>query len=245
MKNICFLSCQSLVGFIGDDHLATAYLEKSGEYKVTTIAWDAEADWSAFDLVLIRTTWDYIKRPVEFLAKLKIIASQARLLNTPEIVEWNYHKGYLKELEASGVAIVPTEMFSYPGKISVPQEWNYPRLIVKPAISASAFKTMIVTPEDLTQDSFLTELYPGDWMLQPFLEEIKQGEVSLHFFHKQFSHGIIKVPKPGDFRVQEEHGGSILPFEPDQALLKLSSELLQLVPHDLMYARVDLVNWQG
>jgi hypothetical protein len=36
------------------------------------------------------------------------------------------------------------------------------------------------------------------------------------YFNRRFSHGLLKVPKAGEFRVQEEFGGSVLPHEPDQ-----------------------------
>lgn len=245
MKNICFLSCQSLEGHVTDDTLAVAELEKHGTYKVTTIPWDDEADWAAFDLVITRTTWDYHKRPAEFVAKLKYISTQTTLMNSVGVVEWNFHKGYLKELESKGVKIVPTQMFKYPGKIEIPASWNYQRLIVKPAISANAYKTIIVERGDLNSEAVLSQLHDGDWMLQPFMEEIKQGEVSLHFFNKEFSHGILKVPKGGDFRVQEEHGGHISSFAPDAKLLKESTDLVKKVPFDLLFARVDVVFWQG
>lgn len=245
MKNICFLSCQSLEGHIVDDDLAITELEKGDSYKVTTIPWDNEANWGAYDLVIIRTTWDYHKRPAEFLAKLKLISAQTRLMNSAEVVAWNFHKGYLKELESKGVRIVPTQMFKFPGKIELPSDWDYQQLIVKPAISANAYKTIIVPRNELNHESVLSQLEAGDWLLQPFMEEIKQGEVSLHFFNKVFSHGILKVPKGGDFRVQEEHGGRITSFAPDAQLLKEATALINKIPFDLLFARVDLVNWQG
>ena len=245
MKKICFLTCHSLEGHIIDDTLAIAELEKDGAYSVTSIPWDDEADWKAFDLVIIRTTWDYHKRPAEFVAKLKFISSVARLLNSVDVVEWNFHKGYLKELEAKGVAIVPTEMFKLPGEIVVPESWDYQKFIVKPAISANAYKTIIVKREDLNSEAVISQLHEGDWMLQPFMEEIIQGEVSLHFFNKIFSHGILKVPKPGDFRVQEEWGGHISPFVPDLQLLTDATALVEKIPFDLLFARVDVVNWRG
>ena len=245
MKRICFLSCQSLEGHIIDDTLAQAELENTGDYHITWIPWDDEADWTSFDLVIVRTTWDYHTRPKEFLAKLKLIASQAKLMNAAEVIEWNFHKGYLKELESKGVRIVPTQLFQFPGQVTLPQDWSESRFIIKPAISANAYKTMVVTRKEVEEGSFAPELYPGDWILQPFMGEITQGEVSLHFFNKTFSHGITKIPKTGDFRVQEEHGGSIRPFFPTPALLEESLELLEKIPFDLLYARVDVVFWRG
>lgn len=245
MKKLCLLSCQSLDGYIVDDELLVKELELNGEYSVSTIPWDNEADWSTFDLVIIRTTWDYAQRSEEFLKKLSFIAAQTRLCNSPEVVKWNIHKGYLSELALKGAKLVPTHMFKFPGPILVPSDWKHEKLIIKPAISAGSFKTMIVTREDLETDKLKSELFAGDWMLQPFLEEIKKGEVSLHFFDKTFSHGIIKIPKEGDFRVQEEFGGNIRPFSPDDSLLKQAQELVNLIPFELLYARVDMLLYQG
>ena len=245
MKKICFLSCQSLEGHAPDEDLAIDELHQSGKYQVSTIPWDNEADWASFDLVIVRTTWDYHKRPVEFVKKLRSIATQTKLMNSAEVVEWNFHKKYLMELEASGVKIVPTKMFVLPGKITVPEHWKCERFIVKPAISATAYKTFICTKQDLNDSGFLSQLHPGDWILQPFLEIIKKGEISLHFFNKKYSHAIIKIPKAGDFRVQEEHGGDIQPFTPSGELLTQSAELVRKVPFDLLYARVDVVPFEG
>jgi glutathione synthase/RimK-type ligase-like ATP-grasp enzyme len=244
MKQILFLSCQKLEGFISDESLAVKELESHG-YQVSTLPWDMEADWKTFDLVIIRTTWDYTQRPIEFLEKMKLIASQTKLMNSYEVVQWNYHKGYLAGMEKQGTKIVPTVFFSYPGSFTLPTEWNFPKYILKPCISASAYKTMIVTREELHAGTYAQELFAGDWMLQPFLEDIKQGEISLHYFNKNFSHAILKIPKPGDFRVQEEHGGDIQSFSPTAALLEEAQRLINNVPFDLLYARVDLVPHQG
>ena len=244
-KNICFLSCRDVDNLIVDDHLAIKQMEELGEYKVSTIAWDDEADWSSFDLVVIRTTWDYVPRHAEFLKKLEKIASLTKLLNTPEVVKWNHHKGYLKELEAKGVAIVPTVMFKYPGEISIPSGWKYSKFIVKPAISATAFKTIIVSRAEVETLAFKDMMTEGDWLLQPFLEEITVGEISLCFFNKRFSHACIKIPKAGDFRVQEEHGGDIQQFSPDAELLELGQDLMDKIPFELLYGRVDLARFDG
>jgi glutathione synthase/RimK-type ligase-like ATP-grasp enzyme len=244
-KNICFLSCRDVDNLIVDDHLAIKEMQVQGEYKVSTIAWDDEADWASFDLVVIRTTWDYVPRHAEFLKKLERIAGLTKLLNSPEVVRWNHHKGYLKELEAKGVAIVPTVMFKYPGVISIPSDWKYSKFIIKPAISATAFKTIIVSRAEVETLAFKEMMTEGDWLLQPFLEEITVGEVSLCFFNRQFSHACIKIPKAGDFRVQEEHGGDIQQFTPDAELLELGQDLMDKIPFELLYGRVDLARFEG
>jgi glutathione synthase/RimK-type ligase-like ATP-grasp enzyme len=166
-------------------------------------------------------------------------------MNPAPIVEWNFHKGYLKDLEKKGVAIVPTVFFKETDSISLPGNWNYQRFIIKPAISANAYKTVIISQDELLSGAYKNHLAPGDWLLQPFMEEIKQGEVSLHFFNKTFSHGITKTPKAGDFRVQEEHGGLIQNYTPSAELLATAQNVLTQIPSKLLYARVDLVFWQG
>lgn len=244
MKKIVFLSCQSLAGFITDETFAVEELKARG-FEVSLIPWDADVDWGQFDLALIRTTWDYTTRVSEFLEKLEKISLKTTLLNSLEVVRWNYHKRYLGELEKKGVRIVPTHFFSYPGKVELPSDWKYKRYIIKPCVSASAYKTMIVNAEDLAQKKFEKDLFAGDWMLQPFLEEITQGEISLHYFAGKFSHGILKIPKQGDFRVQEEHGGDIQSFTPEAKLLTLANYVIEQAPYPLLYARVDLVPVRG
>lgn len=244
-KKICFLSCQAFAGKVADDQIAIDLLEKNGDYKVTSLPWDDEANWSEFDLVIIRTTWDYVQRPKQFIEKLALISSQTKLVNSLDVVKWNHHKGYLKELESKGINIVPTHMFKFPGEIQIPTNWNYQRFIVKPAISATAYKTMIVTRAEIESFSFKAEMIEGDWLLQPFLEDITHGEVSLYFFNNEFSHSIIKKPKSGDFRVQEEWGGDIQPYTPNESLLTQSQNLVDKIPHKLFYARVDVALWQG
>lgn len=244
-KKICFLTCQDQTGYVIDDKLAISEMEKSGEYQVESVAWDLEADWKKYDLVIIRTTWDYVQRAKEFVQKLKVIAGLTRLVNSPEVVDWNVHKGYLKELEAKGITIVPTEMVTYPAPFTPPAHWSTDKFIIKPAVSATAYKTMIVNRSELNSEKVKSELFAGDWLLQPFLEEIDQGEISLHYFNKKFSHAIVKTPKPGDFRVQEEHGGDVQPIQPDQELLKLGQKIVEATPFELLYARVDLVKVKG
>lgn len=78
-------------------------------------------------------------------------------------------------------------------------------------------------------------------MCQPFLPQISEGEISLIYFNKQFSHALLKVPKAGEFRVQEEFGGAIIPMKPDEKLLATGNKIIAAVSDDLLYARVDLV----
>ena len=245
MKKICFLTCKDLHGYVVDDQLAIDYIQSNHDYQVTSVPWDEDYEWKNFNLILIRTTWDYVQRIGEFLPKLEYIATQTKLLNSVEVVKWNYHKRYLKDLEKRGVKIVPTHVFQFPSLITPPPEWECDKFILKPAVSATAYKTIIVKRKDLNNPEVTSILYPGDWLLQPFMDNINQGEISLCFYNKTFSHSVLKVPKSGDFRVQEEHGGDIKSYTPDESLLNIGQKIVSAIPFDHLYARVDLVKYKN
>lgn len=79
-------------------------------------------------------------------------------------------------------------------------------------------------------------------LAQPFVKSVTtSGEISLIFFAGEYSHSVLKTPKPGDFRVQEEHGGQIQSFEPDREIIEFAIRTLRSVPGDTLYARVDVV----
>ena len=70
---------------------------------------------------------------------------------------------------------------------------------------------------------------------------IEEGEFSLFYFNRTYSHTILKTPESGDFRVQEEHGGRIISVTPEQKALQCAMEVLETLNVSLLYARIDLV----
>lgn len=236
---IFFLSCDELAGFVVDDDLLVKELEADG-HEVKTFSWREDVDWSSYDCGIIRTTWDYMKYPEEFYQKLEMISKQTKLLNPLSTIKWNIYKSYLKNFQDQGVRIVPTVFFSHKEGLKIPESWPE-KVVVKPVVSAGAYKTMVLSKEEATS-LHLTE---GDWMCQPFLPQIKDGEYSLIYFNKKFSHALVKVPKAGDFRVQEEFGGDIIPVNPTPEMLSLSDSIMNVVKEGLLYARVDLVPYEG
>ena len=97
----------------------------------------------------------------------------------------------------------------------------------------------------LQKDILQESLAGRTLMVQPFIESIlDKGEYSLFYFAGQYSHGIMKTPKSGDFRVQEEHGGLLKSIQPDDKLLEAANKALQTIPEQVLYARIDLVEHQ-
>jgi len=241
--NFVFLSCDSLDGFVVDDGLVVSELEQRG-HSVTTLSWRAEASWEKFDCAIIRTTWDYMEFPEEFFSKLEDISKKTKLLNSLETIKWNIHKSYLKKFADQGIKIVPTVFFKDTETLHIPSDWSCERVVVKPAVSAGSFKTLRYSLQEIASGKYKEGLHSGDWMCQPFLPQIKEGEISLIYFDKVFSHGLLKVPKDGEFRVQEEFGGDVVPLEPNSELLSLGDNIMSLVSDELLYARVDLIPFE-
>jgi glutathione synthase/RimK-type ligase-like ATP-grasp enzyme len=245
---IAFLSCKDLEGFVVDDHLLRdAFLARNDV--VQEVAWDQEIDWDQFDVVLIRTTWDYSAHLPAFLEVLeKIESSRAKLFNPLSMVRWNARKNYLQELQDAGIPTIPTLFHQgvTKGFLSHAFElFESETLVVKPVVGAGSSRTHVVTTnietEELTR--IQDEIGDDDVMVQPFIREItSKGEISLHFFGGEFSHAIRKTPKEGDFRVQEEFGGLIEFIQAPDETMSLAKKVLEQLDEVPLYARVDLVN---
>lgn len=234
----------SLADYVSDDELAIAPLNELG-WQVETISWrDKTVDWNDFEAVVIRTPWDYQKYPNEFLEVLREIdASKARLENPLQIVKWNLSKLYLRELETHGIKIVPTIWDEKTIDETNFQNWlthfKTDEIIIKPIISATAeftYRLREFSPE-------LPEIFANrEFMIQPFMPKIvSEGEFSLFYFGGNYSHTILKTPKPQDFRVQEEHGGIITAVSPSEKLLAAARKVFEFIKPTPLYARVDFV----
>ncbi len=215
--------------------------------------WDVPIDWHVFEAAMIGTTWDYPERQAEFLAALEQIASQTRLLNPLEVVRWNLRKTYLQDLAASGAPGVPT-LWTADARPTTIQaafvQLGADELVVKPQIGAGAWRQARVRQGDPLPPA--TELPPAEAMIQPYLPAITtEGEYSLLFYGGVFSHGVRKMPKAGDYRVQSMYGATETPFTPSPAELAAARAVLDAVPatlrnnRGLLYARVDMVRGLG
>jgi glutathione synthase/RimK-type ligase-like ATP-grasp enzyme len=117
-------------------------------------------------------------------------------------------------------------------------------VVIKPNISGGSDYTYRLNQQQMIQQSTeLTGIFANRaMMIQPFIPEIvDHGEWSLFFFNNQFSHCIIKKPKAGDFRVQEEHGGKLQLVTPPTDLLAIASEVTALLQPEPLYIRADFV----
>lgn len=236
--------------FVYDDLLIEPFANAG--YSIDTVSWrNADFDFSEYESVIVRSPWDYQQAPAAFMACLERIASQTQLINPLALMQWNLDKRYLRDLDAEEVAVLPTvwlEDYEHDTLASAFSEFNSNEIVIKPCISANADDTFRLTREALVaQQGLLEEVFSTrPAMVQPFVTSVvEKGEVSLFYFAGELSHAILKTPKRGDFRVQEEHGGSLSVISPDASMLESAEQALHAMPTDYLYARVDLLQHDG
>lgn len=246
MQRCAFLTMENLEGFYAYDELACEPMSMHG-WQVEEIPWTTpDVAWDDYQLVVIRSTWDYQSDFGRFLRVLKEIdRSRARLENSLEVVCWNIEKTYLKDLADRGVPIVPTRWLNRLDRNLLQElfdELQAEQLVVKPVIGANADDTFRLSVDDAQTQTAIDTFRDRGLMVQPFVDSIKSpGEFSLFYFADEYSHCVLKTPKSGDFRVQEEHGGAIRSFVADEEMRSVGQLVIQAVEFDLLYARVDLV----
>ena len=260
MAHIRFITCASLDGYFFDkrqpnltidDMILYDELLKRG-HTVTPLVWDSdEAKNPEGDLLLVRSPWDYFERPDEFKAWMQLMLKQhAPLYNRPETILWNLKKTYLAEFEEAGIAIVPTLFLSKGEQLDGDffAEIGAQNMVMKPQEGANAFLTERLGA--LSAEDALVKvneaLKTRDFMIQPFLSEVvDEGEWSLVYFNGKYSHGFLKCPKDGDFRVQEEHGGSLHTPEVPENIIFAADKVMAVLSETPLYARVDGVVVKG
>ena len=247
MKKVAYLTMEDMGDFVTDFHLSVEPMAALG-WQVETVAWRANADWNAFDAVYICTPWDYPDYLPQFLDVLvNIESSQALLINDLSLVHWTMEKTYLRDIEQRGGDIVPSTW--YEGIESAnPAEFfadhQVDRVVIKPTVGANAKDTFVLAdPVDEETLKMLRQVYWGRaFFVQPFIEAIQtEGEYSLFFFNGEYSHAILKTPKAGDFRVQEEHGADIKTVQPSSVLLDAAHDLFASIEPLPTYGRGDWV----
>lgn len=239
-----FLTTDDLTGYVTDDHTAIEVLGRRG-HDVRAVSWrDDAVDWSRFDGVVIRSPWDYHRDPWRFLNRLDQIAGRTRVANTPEVVRWNLRKTYLRELARAGADIPETVWLDSLAPGSIETLFDSPgtdQLVVKPVIGASADGVFRLRRGDASgrEGEIVWALRGRPVMAQPFLESvIEDGEWAVVYLGGEQSHTVHKRAAPGEYRVQEEQGGSVRPTDGDPALLAAAERAVACTPVSL-YARVD------
>lgn len=208
---------------------------------------DPDVDWSRFEAAVFRTTWDYFERFEEFTTWLKRVERQTQLINPPETIWWNLDKHYLADLEGRGVPVVPSiylEAGDPRSLLSLFDETGWNEAVIKPCVSGAARNTYRITRADAASVEVALAPFRATeaFMFQPFIADIVAGgELTLVVIDGVVTHGVRKVPKAGDFRVQDDHGGTWTEHLPSDDEMAFAERAVAACAPRPLYGRVDVV----
>ncbi|MGG6231296.1 ATP-grasp domain-containing protein [Tenacibaculum sp. SDUM215027] len=231
---------------LDEDNYVKVALKNQG-LKVVRLSWDdATFDWSTTKYVLFRSTWDYFDRFPEFSKWLNTVSNQTTLLNSEKIIRWNIDKHYLQDLQQNGVHICESYFIEKETQSTLKElskKYNLTEFVLKPCISGAARHTYKINSENITEyETVFSELIANEAMIiQPFQYKIvEKGEVSLMVMNGKFTHAVLKVAKPGDFRVQDDFGGSVHNYIPTKEEILFAENAVKACVELPIYARVDV-----
>jgi O-ureido-D-serine cyclo-ligase len=223
--------------------------------RVTVADWDDPAvDWGAFDLAVLRSTWDYTTRLSDFLVWASEVSTRTRLINPLPVVRWNVDKHYLSDLDRAGIPTIPSR-FIEPGEDAGVQarrwlsEFETDEVVVKPAVGAGSKDAQRHDRTNLAairQHAHRLLDERRSVLIQPYLKSVDQrGETALLFYAGEYSHAICKGPLLK--RSDESIGGlfapeTITPRAPTAQELDTAKRVVAAIPFETPpYARVDLI----
>lgn len=258
LPRVALATCRDLPGGEEDAELLLAAAAAAGLDAEWRVWDDAAVEWASYDLVVVRSTYDYVPRRDDFTVWA---ASVPRLANPAGVLAWNTDKTYLRELAAAGVPVVPTWWLE-PDGAGVeagwpPGDWPaadgvVPDAVVKPAVSTGGQDTTRYAPADAERarahaGRLLAAGRPV--LVQPYLAAVDEvGETAVVFLGGAYSHAVGKAAvlrpgadasMPGLWRPQ-----TVVSRQPSPAERALAEQALAAVPggaRALLYARVDLL----
>ncbi len=249
---IAFITSSHFSELYEDDRLAAAELIRRG-HSVAPVIWTEtdRAALDAFDVLVMRTPWDWFHHRARFRAFLEqLVEVNARVVNEPSQLLAFADKSYLPVLQKLGVPVVPSELLTATDLVRVPEllaKHGWDQAVLKPAFTANAVGARKFVAADARQ--VLAELTNAQeaapWLLQPFVPSIVEGELSFVFFGGVFSHAVRKRPRVDEWRVQSEYGGQSAPHAASPAEIAEATEILRRSAPGVVYGRVDAVEWKG
>jgi glutathione synthase/RimK-type ligase-like ATP-grasp enzyme len=236
-----------IANILADDAIVTKALETHG-LRVIRRSWsNPDFNWSSARCAIFRTTWDYFHRFDEFKQWMKATSLQTRFINSLEIIQWNMDKHYLADLKANGVNIVASTFMERGSDVNLRELLHLHQVnkgIIKPTVSGTARHTYIVEESNLHEtQSMLNDLLQQESMLfQPFQRNILHaGELSLVLINGTCTHAVRKTAKQGDFRVQDDFGGTVHEHSPTPEEVSFAESALAACRELPVYARVDMI----
>jgi glutathione synthase/RimK-type ligase-like ATP-grasp enzyme len=242
-----FLTAAKFAGLHEDDAPAADALRARG-VEVVPAVWTAPLP-PRLDVLVMRTPWDWYEHRDRFRAFLGELATlDVPVFNEPGVMAAFADKTYLPRLAARGVRVVPTEVLEPAAFHEAPSRLaglGWPRAVLKPAFTANAVGAHVFEACDAAAVVARIGATGEPHLLQPFVEGIREGELSFVFVGDAFSHAVRKTPPPGEWRVQHDYGGVEARVEPGPEWVAEAARMLALAAPGQLYARVDCVLLDG
>jgi hypothetical protein len=240
--SVAIVTCQVLPEPDPDESLLMHALTDEG-LQPTLVAWEDEGvDWGGFDLAVLRSAWNYIEHLDAFLEWAVRAGTVTHLYNPVEVVQWNTHKGYLRDLAKRGVPVVPTAWLGVGEEVPLADlmaDRGWHDVVAKPVVGAGSFLTdRITNPATPQAQQFWRTLCDGrEVMVQPYLPSVEgYGERSLIWIDGELTHSVRKSPRLAD---AQESVSEALPIA--HAERELAEAVIADIPQSLLYARIDLI----
>jgi len=221
---------------------------KKRRLKVTRTYWDnPDFDFSETKITLLRTVWDYFHRFKEFSTWLKETQTKTRIINPPELIFENIDKHYLAGLEQKGINIPKTYFIDKGDKKTLEQlhkDFKLNESVLKPVVSGAGRHTYKLMPDNIEKHESIYKklIAEEDMMLQEFQHNIyEKGELAFMIFNGKFSHAVLKKAKKGEFKVQDDFGGSVHHYTPSPEEIKFAEDVVSEISPLPVYARIDII----
>ena len=252
-KKISFATCTRYPEIsdrlISRDDLLAEHLISNYDVQITGCPWnDPDIQWDDFDLVIVRSTWDYCQHIGEFRAWLKKLDNiGASVQNSLDVINWNVDKKYLLDLQRKGVKTIDTVYVSSNVQLKdIMVEKNWQEVVIKPSIGCDSYRTFkvpSVKEASLMQNEFEAMVEESECLLvQKYLPSIlTKGEWSVIYLDGNFSHVVNKHPT-SDFRsVTCQEGDISYIKEPPAELLEAAKGVVSVLEWKPLYARIDFL----
>ena len=240
-------SCPYISNVLKEDKLVQDALESENLRTIKKDWNDSSFNWSKTKTALFRSTWDYFDQFSDFQKWLYYVNNQCFLINSFDQIKWNLDKHYLQDLKNWGLPI-PESIFvnknSNTNLKNIAKQKNWKHIVVKPTVSGAARHTYNLKNEEIEsfQSKWIKLNNGEDFIIQEFQNNvIKKGEIALMIFGGKFSHAILKKAKKGDFRVQDDFGGTVQIIKPSKEIIQLAERTIKKLKPNPIYARVDII----
>ncbi|MDA9809550.1 ATP-grasp domain-containing protein [Flavobacteriales bacterium] len=208
---------------------------------------DSNFNWNSTKTAVFRSTWDYFDKFSIFQNWLSQVQNKCALINSYEQIKWNLDKHYLQDLKNWGLPI-PKSVFinkmsgTKLKDIATNMKWNH--IVVKPTVSGAAKNTFQLKDQEIEnfQTKWISLTNEEDFIVQEFQKNIiKSGEIAVMLFGGKYSHAVLKKAKKGDFRVQDDFGGTVETITPSKEIIDLAEKAIKKLNPTPLYCRVDVI----